>query len=476
MVQIDLTKLTLVGAGESLRRGDWRATELVEAHLSAITERNPSLNAYLEVFAAEARTRAAALDEKKQRGETLPPLAGLSLAIKDNILIKGHLASAGSRLLTPYRAAYDATVIKKLKAAGAIFLGRTNMDEFAMGSSTETSAFGPTKNPHDETRVPGGSSGGSAAAVAANLALAALGSDTGGSIRQPAAFCGVVGLKPTYGAVSRFGLLALASSLDQIGPFTKTVADAELLFNAIRGHDPLDSTSVSFSGFQPPASSLQIGVPWHFFQDNLSSDVLNNFKQALKRLEQAGHIVREIDLPNIKYALACYYVLMPAEASANLARYDGLRYGYHESGQDLLGDYLRTRGQGFGLEVRRRIMLGTYVLSAGYYDAYYGQAKTVAGLIQTELGRAFADVDAIATPTTPSVAFKLGEKVADPLQMYLADIFTVPANIAGLPAISVPSGKADSGLPLGLQLLAASGREDILFALGKDYEHARPLS
>ncbi len=475
MAQIDLTKLTLTGARESLRRGDFSSLELVEAYLSAVEEKNSKLNAYLEVFADEARAAARAADERQRQGKGLGELDGLPIAVKDNILIEGHIASAGSKILKSYRAAYNATVIKKLKAAGAIFLGRTNMDEFAMGSSTENSAYGPTKNPRDETRVPGGSSGGSAAVVAADLALAALGSDTGGSIRQPAAFCGAVGLKPTYGAVSRFGLMAMASSLDQIGTITKTVADAELLFDIIKGRDPLDSTSAATTNYQPPISKLRVGVPWHFFQDSLSSDVLGNFKQALKCLEQAGHKVREVDLPNVKYALPCYYVLIPAEVSANLARYDGLRYGDHQSGDDLLGDYLKTRGRGFGPEVRRRIMLGTYVLSAGYYDVYYGQAQKVAGLIRAELAQVFTGVEAIATPTTPTAAFKLGEKTADPLQMYLADIFTVPANIAGLPAISIPSGDDSSGLPLGLQLMSAAGREDILFSLGQDFEHARPL-
>lgn len=476
MIKIDLTKLTLVKAAEALKRGDFNSQDLVAAYLQAIEEKNSALNIYLEVFTDEAKQQAEAADKRRERGESLGELDGLPIAIKDNMLIKGHLVSSGSQMLKPYSATYDATVIKKLREAGAIFLGRVNMDEFAMGSSNETSAYGPVKNPLDPTRVPGGSSGGSAAAVAANLALAALGSDTGGSIRQPASFCGLVGFKPSYGAVSRYGLMALSSSLDQIGPLTKTVEDTKLLFDVIKGQDPLDSTSTEAQNAKRKTQNFKIGVPWHFFEDKLEPEVLADFKQSLEKLKVAGHEVKDINLPNVKYSLPCYYVIQPAEASSNLARYDGLRYGYRQPGEKLLDDYLQTRGRGFGREVRRRIMLGTYVLSAGYYDAYYGQAKRVSKLISQELAQALETVDVIATPTTPSGAFKLGERLSDPIQMYLADIFTVPANIAGLPSVSIPAGKDKNQLPLGFQLTAGFGQEETILTLGQNYEHVISLS
>ncbi|MEA1929902.1 MAG: Asp-tRNA(Asn)/Glu-tRNA(Gln) amidotransferase subunit GatA [Patescibacteria group bacterium] len=472
MSKLNLEDLTITKAAAAMAQGEFTASQLTAAYLERIGERNENLNAYLEVFTDQAEEEAAEIDQKRERGEELPLLAGIPVAVKDNILIEGRSVSAGSKILAGYKASYDAAAIAKLRQAGAVFLGRTNMDEFAMGSSTENSAFGPTKNSHDESRVPGGSSGGSAVAIAADLALVSLGSDTGGSIRQPASFCGVVGLKPTYGLVSRSGLIAMASSLDQIGPFAKTVEDAELVFDAIKGRDDKDATSLpdDFHGAQTTKKELTIGVPRSFLEKNLASNTLENFQKATDKLQQAGHKIQDIDLPNISYALFCYYVLMPAEASANLARFDGVRYGLHEDGDDLLGDYLKTRGSGFGREVKRRIVLGTYMLSAGYYDAYYGQAQKVARLIQDDLAQALKTVDAIATPTSPTTAFKIGEKVGDPLQMYLADIFTVPANIAGLPAISIPSGKDGANLPLGLQLMSASGQESVLFALGKDYE------
>jgi len=369
--------------------------------------------------------------------------------------------------LENYVAPYDATVIKKLKEAGAIFLGRANMDEFAMGSSTENSAYGVTKNPHDETRVAGGSSGGSAAAVAADLALAALGSDTGGSVRQPASFCGLVGLKPTFGAVSRFGLMAMGSSLDQIGPLAKNVEDAEIIFNAICGQDLMDSTTIKSTTYnrQSITSRFIIGVPRDFLGEGVAPEVLKNFEAGLKKLEQAGVEIRDIELPNIRYSLPVYYIIMPAEISSNLARFDGVKFGPKISGDNLLEDYLKTRGQLFGKEARRRIILGTYVLSAGYYDAYYNKAIAVRKMIADDLKKIFdSGVNAIATPTTPMPAFKIGEKINDPLQMYLADIFTVTANITGVPAISIPSGST------GFQLQADWGREDILFEIGKKFE------
>jgi aspartyl-tRNA(Asn)/glutamyl-tRNA(Gln) amidotransferase subunit A len=344
------------------------------------------------------------------------------------------------------------------------------MDEFAMGGSTENSAFGPTKNPHDLSLVPGGSSGGSAAAVGGNLALCALGSDTGGSIRQPASLCGVVGLKPTYGTVSRYGLMAMASSLDQIGPIAKTVEDAEILFNAIRGEDTLDSTSTEGPAY--PTNGLEkkkIGVPEGFLSEGVDTEVLTNFYESVHKFRDYGYEIVNVDLSLLKYSLACYYVLMPAEASTNLARFDGVRYGSHTNGEDLLADYMKTRGEGFGPEVRRRIMLGTYVLSAGYYDAYYNKANDVRKLIKDAYKKVFDEVDIVVTPTSPSPAWKIGEKINDPLQMYLEDIFTVPANLAGLPAISIPSGTTKAGLPLGLQITAPHFREDLLFSFGKRF-------
>ncbi|OJI09553.1 MAG: Asp-tRNA(Asn)/Glu-tRNA(Gln) amidotransferase GatCAB subunit A [Candidatus Vogelbacteria bacterium CG10_big_fil_rev_8_21_14_0_10_49_38] len=473
MTKIDLDQLTIVSAQQALRRGDWSALELTEAYLTRIADRDPELHAYLEVF-ADAKTQAQVADRRFKEG-TAEPLTGIPLAIKDNILIKDRVASAASKMLENYRAVYDATVIDKLKKQGAVFLGRTNMDEFAMGGSTENSAYGPTKNPVDETRVSGGSSGGSAAAVAAGLALAALGSDTGGSIRQPAAFCGTVGFKPTYGAVSRYGLMSMASSLDQIGPLARTVADAEAVFAAIRGRDPFDATSFDFAvSRSKPKKSIKIGVPESFLgQGGIDKEVLDNFSVTLDKLKEQGVEAVKVDLPSLKYALASYYVLMPAEVSANLARFDGMRYGAKVAGADLLGDYLQTRGQKFGSEVRRRIMLGTYVLSAGYYDAYYRQADRVRELIRLDYATAFGQVDLIATPTTPTPAFALGEKIADPLQMYLEDIFTVPINLAGLPGLSVPSGQGSTGLPLGLQLVAPWREDDFLLRVGKMVEECQ---
>ncbi|MCX6713044.1 MAG: Asp-tRNA(Asn)/Glu-tRNA(Gln) amidotransferase subunit GatA [Candidatus Vogelbacteria bacterium] len=465
---LDLNKLTIEKAHAGLLAGDFTAVELTQSYLNAIKEKNGELNAYLEVF-ADALDQAKAVDEKIARKEEISILGGIPLAIKDNMLIKGRVSSSGSKILENYRAVYDATVIEKLKAKEAIFLGRTNMDEFAMGGSGENSAYGPTKNPHDLTRVPGGSSSGSAAAVGGNLALAALGSDTGGSIRQPAALCGVVGLKPTYGTVSRYGLVAMASSLDQIGPIAKTVGDAEILFNAIKGKDPNDSTSLDSSAYPKQKEKMRIGIPESYLAEGVDEEVLKNFYESVHKFRDYGYEIVDVDLSVLKYSLACYYVLMPAEASTNLARFDGLRYGNHKDGADLLGDYLKTRGTGFGPEVRRRILLGTYVLSAGYYDAYYHKANDVRHLIRQAYDKVFADVDIIVTPTSPTPAWLLGEKTADPLKMYLEDIFTVPANLTGLPAISVPSGKTSTGLPLGIQIMAPHFREDLLFSFGKRF-------
>ncbi len=475
-MKLDLHGLTVASAHSHLKKGDFSARELAQVYLDSIEKKNPPVNAYLEVF-DDVLDQAHEADQRLQSKKNVHTLTGIPFAMKDNILVKGHRAGAASKILEGYYAPYDATVSKKLRDAGAVFLGRTNMDEFAMGGSTENSAYGPTKNPHDPARVAGGSSGGSAAAVAMDAALAALGSDTGGSIREPASFCGVVGFKPTYGAVSRSGLMAMGSSLDQIGPFAKTVEDAELIFNTIRGADPLDSTTISETTYPRGKSSKRfvIGVPRDFaLAEGVDKDVAKNFSESLEKLEQSGCELRDVSLPMIRYSLSVYYIIMPAEVSSNLARYDGVKFGALEEGGDVIQDYFLTRGRLFGKEARRRIMLGTYVLSAGYYDAYYGKANRVRALITDDFKNVFSSgVHAVATPTAPTPAFKIGEKTADPLQMYLADIFTVPANIAGIPAISIPSGTTLVGgksLPLGLQLQAAHGCESTLFELGKKFE------
>jgi len=439
------------------------------------------LNSFVELF-DDAYEKAEEADRKAAEGQTIPLLAGIPIAVKDNILIEGKKCSAGSKILKNYVAPYSTSVIKKLEKEGAVFLGRTNMDEFAMGSSTEHSAYGPTKNPHDKKRVPGGSSGGSAAAVAAGECLVALGSDTGGSIRQPASFCGVVGLKPTYGAVSRNGLIAMASSLDQIGTLAKTAEDAEIIFNAIKGRDPKDSTSVEpkIKNLKFKIENFVIGVPKEFFSprgDNpgLSRSVSSSFKEALENLQRRGFKIKEISIPSLEYATEVYYIIMAAEVSSNLARYDGIKYGLSQKGKTLLDGYMKTRKSGFGKEVRRRILLGAYVLSAGYYDAYYGRAQKVRELIKNDFKKAFGEADIIASPTTPTPAFKIGEKADDPVQMYLADIFTNAANLTGVPAISVPCG-FDGKLPLGIQFMAPWVEEEKMFSLGKFFEENFPIN
>ncbi|MFA4890502.1 MAG: Asp-tRNA(Asn)/Glu-tRNA(Gln) amidotransferase subunit GatA [Candidatus Paceibacterota bacterium] len=463
----NLSGLTIKKAKEMMKSGEISAVSLVSDYLKNIKEKNKDINAYLEVF-KDALDEAEKIDEEKKYGK---PLSGIPFAIKDNILIRGKICSAGSKMLENYSATYDASVIKKLREAGAIFLGRTNMDEFAMGASTENSAFGTTKNPHDFKRVAGGSSGGSAAAVAADMALAALGSDTGGSIRQPAGFCGVVGLNPTYGSVSRNGLVAMASSFDQIGPIAKTIEDAEIVFNVIKGKDEMDSTSVESSQSSAISSQkFKIGV-LKYDKKGVDEDVNKIIDESIKKLKKLGHEIKEIDLPHIKYSVPCYYVLVPAEVSANLARFDGVKYGLFKEGKNLLDDYMETRSHGFGDEVRRRIMLGTYVLSAGYYDAYYSKAQKVRELIRRDFKNVFNEIDVILSPVSPTTAFKIGEKVNDPVQMYLEDIFTAPAKLAGVPAISVPAGKSKAGLPVGIQFIAPWFREDVLFNIGKQYQN-----
>lgn len=471
---MSIKNLTIKKAVALLEKKEISALELTGDLLEFSEEKNQKVKAYLEIFQEQAKKRARQIDDLRAAGEKMPFLAGVPAAIKDNILISGRRASSASRILENFVAPYSATVIKRLKKQGVVFLGRTNMDEFAMGSSTENSAFGPTRNPHDPTRVPGGSSGGSAAAVASDMCLFALGSDTGGSIRQPAAFCGVVGLKPTYGAVSRYGLMAMASSLDQIGPLAKTVEDAETVFGIISGKDKMDATSVEYK-YAPlnnaPAKKFKIGVPKEFLAVGLNKEISDNLQTLLKKLAQAGAEITEIAMPHFQESLACYYLIMPSEISANLARYDGIRFGLSDrSGQDMWSIFFNSRQQGFGDEVKRRIMLGTYALSAGYYDAYYLRAQKVRSLVRGDFMAAFEQVDAILGPTTPTTAFKLGEKTDSPLEMYLADIYTVPVNLAGVPALVLPSGRDSSGLPMGVQLIADHFREDKLFALGKIIE------
>ncbi|MEK7575966.1 MAG: Asp-tRNA(Asn)/Glu-tRNA(Gln) amidotransferase subunit GatA, partial [Patescibacteria group bacterium] len=420
---IDVKNFSIKKAQEMIKRREISASEMVSACLDNISKKNKDINAYLEVF-EDALENAKKIDNEKGFDR---PLFGIPFAIKDNILIKGKIASAGSKILENYHATYDASVIKKLRNSGAIFLGRTNMDEFAMGSSTENSAFGSTKNIYDKERVAGGSSGGSAISVAMDGALAALGSDTGGSIRQPASFCGVVGLKPTFGSVSRSGLIAMASSFDQIGPITKTVEDTEIVFNVIKGKDKFDSTSVnghSVSNSGETPSVLKIGI-LKYDKNGVDKDIDKIVDDTAKILLRLGHDIKETELPHIEYSLSCYYIIQPAEVSANLARFDGVKYGLFKKGENLLDDYMETRAQGFGKETRRRIMLGTFVLSSGYYDAYYGKAQKVRALIRNDFKKAFEKFDAIISPVAPTPAFKIGEKTNDPLQMYLSDIFTV---------------------------------------------------
>jgi aspartyl-tRNA(Asn)/glutamyl-tRNA(Gln) amidotransferase subunit A len=468
-----LNELTLEEAARALRARECTVRELWEACATVAKEKNPELNAYLELFS----TDDVAIDNAQKRideeGEHAPLLCGIPLAIKDNILIEGKTASAASKMLENYTATYDAGVISKLREAGALFLGRTNMDEFALGGSTENSAFGVTKNPLDTTRVSGGTSGGSAAAVAAHMAIAALGTDTGGSVRNPASYCGVVGLKPTYGRVSRSGVIAAASSFDQVGPITKSVRDAEILLEAIGGRDTQDSTNLP-EGIYPKVTKdvKTIGVPTHLFEKGIDADVLKRFDESLGKLR---YVIKEIELPSAKPALAAYYIINFAEVSTNLARYDGMRYGHAARGETLLDDYLLSRTEGFGKEAQRRILLGTYVLSSGYIDAYYRKANAARAELRREFEKAFEEVDVIATPTMPTPAFTIGEK-SDPLSLYLEDVFTVLANLTGMPAISVPMGTLERGgkaLPVGLHFTAPQEGEARLFTAAHMVEKAQ---
>ncbi|MFY9462711.1 MAG: Asp-tRNA(Asn)/Glu-tRNA(Gln) amidotransferase subunit GatA, partial [Candidatus Sungiibacteriota bacterium] len=449
-----LNELTIQEASAGIRKKDFSVSELVSACLNAVAGKDADIHAYLEIF-EDAREEAKKRDEEiaaysVEELQRLPPLFGIPLAIKDNILIAGRRCTAGSRMLENYVAPYDATVIRKLKKQGAVFLGRTNMDEFAMGGSTEHSAYGPTKNPRDLTRVPGGSSGGSAAAVAGDMCLGALGSDTGGSIRQPAAFCGIVGMKPTYGAVSRHGLITMAASLNQIGPMAKSVADTKILFDVISGADAFDAVAYEkrqiINDKSRGLKNFKIGVPREYFGAGLDAEVERTIRGALKQMEDAGAILVDISLPHASLALPAYYIIVPCEISADLARFDGIRYGHRAIDAVTLFDtYTRSRAEGFGAEVKRRIMLGTYALSAGYYDAYYVKAQKARALIRDDFVSAFAKVDIIVGPTTPTLAFAFGEHSRDPLSMYLADIYTVAANLAGLPALSLPAGNIAMG-------------------------------
>ena len=480
---MELSALTIKEAHQKLIKKEISSVELTQACLDRIEKKDKDINAFLTITSELAISQAKEIDRKIQKGEEISILAGIPSAIKDNILIEGLKCTAASRILENYLAPYDATVIKKLKTEGCLILGKTNLDEFAMGSSTENSAFKITKNPNDLEKVPGGSSGGSAAAVAGNLCIFALGSDTGGSIRQPASFCGVVGLKPTYGAVSRYGLMAMASSLDQIGPITKTVEDAKIVFDVIKGKDPLDSTSVEpkISNFKFQISNLKIGLPKEYFAEGIDSEVEKIVKEAIKKFEKEGAKIKEISLPHTEYALAIYYIIMPSEVSANLARYDGIKFGYSVAkpqintdkrqinADTLLDVYLESRERGFGEEARRRIMLGTYALSAGYYEAYYLRAQKVRTLIKNDFEKAFEKVDLIMTPVSPFPAFKIGEKIEDPLSMYLSDIYTVSVNLAGLPAISIPCG-AIRNLPVGLQIIGPPFSEEKILEVGKIFE------
>jgi aspartyl-tRNA(Asn)/glutamyl-tRNA(Gln) amidotransferase subunit A len=479
-INVDLGLLTVASTRAAIAERSLTAGKLVEDFYRKIDAEDGGVHAYLTLAKERARAKAAEIDGLAGHGDPLPPLAGVPVAIKDVMVTSGVRSTAGSKMLGNYIPPYDCTAVARLEKAGAIILGKTNCDEFAMGSSNENSAYGPVHNPRDKSRVPGGSSGGSAAAVAAGMAVAALGSDTGGSIRQPAAFCGVVGLTPTYGRISRYGLIAFASSLDHIGPLTKTVKDAAIILRYIAGRDPLDSTSADVpvpdyeTEIGKPVKGTKLGIPKEYFGEGLDAEVRASVEAAIQKLAAAGCEIVPISLPHTAYAIPTYYVVATAEASSNLARFDGVRYGLRaRNGKTLSGMYRSTRDGGFGAEVKRRIMLGTYALSAGYYDAYYLKAQRVRTLLTRDFEQAFKNVDAIVTPSTPTAAFKLGEKADDPLAMYLNDIYTVTADLVGIPGISVPCGETKSGLPIGLQILARHFDEPGIFRLAHVYEHAR---
>src|SRR5438132_6383735 len=477
---MDFAETTLADLQDRIARGDASARVAVESALDAAEKLNETLNAFLEINREAALKRADEIDARIKAGET--PALPVPIAIKDNICVKGLQTSCGSRILGPYYPPYNATAIERLLDAGAIIIGKTNCDEFAMGSSNENSAFGPVKNPWDTSRVPGGSSGGSAAAVAAGIVPVALGSDTGGSVRQPASLCGVIGLKPTYGRVSRYGLVAFGSSLDQIGVFARQASDAAVVLQVIAGRDHHDATSADVpvpdysAELSQEVKGLRLGVSRALLGEGLSDEVRGAIEKAIAAYRDLGVEIVDIELPHAKYAIAVYYVIATAEASSNLARYDGVRYGFRaEDAPGLRDMYRRTRDEGFGAEVKRRVMLGTYVLSAGYYDAYYLKAQKVRALLRQDFANAFKECNLILTPTTPTPAFRFGEKVDDPLSMYLNDVYTVTANLAGVPGISVPCGLSSEGLPIGLQLLGPYWSESTLFRAAHAYEQARLL-
>ncbi|MCX7883153.1 MAG: Asp-tRNA(Asn)/Glu-tRNA(Gln) amidotransferase subunit GatA [Brevinematales bacterium] len=476
---MDIRDLSVRELSEALEKKELSSEEITRAYLKAIENDEASsepIHAYVSVRPEDALAMAREADKKRATGQATK-LTGIPIAIKDNINVKGYETTCSSKILKGYIASYDATVIEKLiRDHGMVMLGKTNMDEFAMGSSTETSAYGVTRNPFDRTRVPGGSSGGSAAAVGGKLAPVALGSDTGGSIRQPAAFCGCVGLKPTYGTVSRYGLVAFASSLDQIGPITRTVEDAAWVYEAMAGHDPKDATSLSYTPsftLKGDLKGVRVGVPREFILEGLDPTIKENLDTLIHTLERVGATVVEVSLPHSEYAVPTYYVVATAEASSNLERYDGVKYGYRAQASSLSEMYVKTRSEGFGAEVKRRIMLGTYVLSAGYYDAYYLKALKVRTLIKQDFQRVFEKVDVILGPTTPTPPFRLGEKVSDPIAMYLSDIYTISANLAGIPAISLPSGWTQEGLPIGMQLMGDTLAEHKLLDIAYGIEHVK---
>jgi aspartyl-tRNA(Asn)/glutamyl-tRNA(Gln) amidotransferase subunit A len=476
---MDLNSLTIDAARSAIQERKTTAVALIESFYSKIEKDDPQIGAYLVLSKDRAFPKAAEIDALAEKGETLPPLGGVPVGIKDVMVTRGVRTTAGSKILGNYIPPYDCTVVARMEAAGAIVLGKLNCDEFAMGSSNENSAWHPVHNPRDLSRVPGGSSGGSAAAVAADMAVATLGSDTGGSIRQPASFCGVVGLMPTYGRVSRYGLIAFASSLDRIGPLTKTVKDAAIVLRAIAGRDPMDATSAEVpvpdyvAQLEKPVRGLRLGVAKEYFGEGLDPEVKKAVEAAIQKLAQLGCEMVPVSLPHTEYAIPTYYIVATAEASSNLARFDGVRYGYRAGDARTLSEmYRRSRDRGFGAEVKRRIMLGTYALSAGYYDAYYLKAQKVRTLLVRDFEEAFKKVDAIVTPTSPTAAFKLGEKVDDPLAMYLADIFTVTADLAGIPGISVPCGETKENLPVGLQILGKHFDEATILRVAHAYEQA----
>ena len=475
----DLCQLTGREARAKIASGEATSADVTRAVLDRIAALEPTLHAYVTVCADAAMKRAAEIDRRIGAGEDPGPLAGVPIAVKDNMCTRGLRTTCSSKILNSFEPPYDATVVELIEAAGAVIVGKTNLDEFAMGSSTENSAFGATRNPWDTDRVPGGSSGGSAAAVAADEAILGLGSDTGGSIRQPASLCGVVGLKPTYGRVSRYGLVAFGSSLDQIGPITKDVTDAALLMNVIAQHDPRDSTSADVPGrdylaaLDDGVEGMTLGVPAEYFGEGIDPEVEKAVRDAIAQYESLGARTVEVSLPHTEYAVAVYYIVATAEASSNLARYDGVHYGHRTADRTgMIQMYSRTRREGFGDEVKRRIMLGTYALSSGYYDAYYRKAAQVRTLIQRDFDRAFEQCDALICPTAPTAAFKVGEKTDDPLQMYLSDIYTISCNLAGYAGISIPCGLTGGGLPIGLQLLAGPFEEEKLLRIARTFEAA----